>query len=91
MKWDVDDDSPPCEESIGHRLTISRTDSLLHAMTTSLESARKNLREWLEDLSALKEWTDAPENQVRKEFTEAFDAALAKAKAAAKEYCEALK
>jgi len=69
---------------------MSRTDCLLQGMATSLETARKNLREWLEDLNALKEWTDAPENQVRKEFTDAFNAALAKAKAAAKEYCEAL-
>jgi hypothetical protein len=49
----------------------------------TLEEARTELRAWLADLDALKSHA---ENFNAREFIEARDAALTKAKAAAKEY-----
>jgi hypothetical protein len=54
-------------------------------MAKSIAQARDELRTWLSDLDALKSHVD-PGNADAKDFADAWDAALKKAKAAAKDY-----
>jgi hypothetical protein len=54
----------------------------------TLDQARKNLHAWLEDLDALRRFCD-PDNKDMTEFVAAWEAAMSKAKDAAKQYAEA--
>lgn len=57
---------------------------------TSFDDARKTLREFLQDMEALKPFAD-PANSEAAPFTEAFAAARRRALAAASAYAEAAK
>lgn len=54
-----------------------------------VEDARKELKQWLDDLGALRPWIDAG-NPDAKPFADAFAAARARALAAASAYAEAV-
>jgi hypothetical protein len=58
---------------------------MLTSMT--VDDARKELRAWLEDLAALKAFSD-PNSSDAAEFNAAWDAALKKAKDVARQYAE---
>lgn len=55
---------------------------------SSQDDARKNLRAFLEDMSALQKWAD-PGNQDHTEFVNAFKVARHRAREAAREYVKA--
>ncbi len=60
------------------------------AAMAALETARRTLREFLDDMSALKPFVD-PGNPEAAPFVEAFAAARARASVAAKIYTDAAK
>jgi len=59
-------------------------------MAMTIDDARKPLHAWINDLEALRGFLDAG-NPDKKDFQDAWEAALEKAKAAARDYAKAVK
>lgn len=59
-------------------------------MIMDIDTARKNLHVWLDDVNALKQLADVPSNHEREDFSAAYAVAFGKAKQAARDYTAAV-